>query len=116
MGHFPLHLLVRGRFCPKGYFCWHPLVIIGLCAKNHRKLRGGYLVMIFLSLMSKRHFLLPYYLKNVKQQISYFSKVLSNKTVVIPRVGVLLPWSYFCRVFLSFNCFIKTTGILFILH
>jgi hypothetical protein len=54
MGHFTLHLLVRGRFCPKGYFCWHPIVIIGLCAKNHRKLRGGYLVMIFLSLRSKK--------------------------------------------------------------
>ena len=116
MGHFTLHLLVRGRFCPKGYFCWHPIVIIGLCAKNHRKLRGGYLVMIFLSLMSKRLFLLHYYLKNVKQQISYFSQILLNKTLVIPRVGVFLPWGYFCRVFLSFTCFIKTKEILLILH
>ena len=54
MGHFTLHLLVRGRFCPKGYFCWHPLVILGLCAKNHRKLRGGYLVMIFLKFNVKK--------------------------------------------------------------
>jgi hypothetical protein len=85
MGHLTLHFLVRGRFCPKGYFCWHPIVIIGLCAKNHRKLRGGYLVMIFSGLMSKRLFLLHYYLKNVKQQISYFSQILLNKTLVIPR-------------------------------
>ena len=54
MGHFTLHLLVRGRFCPKDYFCWHPIAIIGLCAKNHRKLRGGYLVMIFLSFKVKK--------------------------------------------------------------
>jgi hypothetical protein len=47
MGHFTLHLLIRGELCPKGYFCWHLTVIIGFCAKNHRKLRGGYLVMIF---------------------------------------------------------------------
>jgi hypothetical protein len=37
MGHFTLHLLARGRFCPKGYFCWHPIVIIGFCAKNVKK-------------------------------------------------------------------------------
>ena len=43
MGHFTLHLLIRGGFCPKGYFCWHPIVIIGFCAKNHRKLRDGFL-------------------------------------------------------------------------
>ena len=116
MVHFTLHLLVRVRFCLKGYFCLHSIVIIGLCAKNHRKLRSGYLVMIFLSLMSKRLFLLHYYLKNVKQQISYFSYVLINKTLVIPRVGVFLPWGYFCRVFLSFTCFIKTKEILLILH
>jgi hypothetical protein len=54
MGHFTLHLLGRGRFCPKGYFCWHPIVIIGLCAKNHRKLRGGYLVMIFFKFKVKK--------------------------------------------------------------
>jgi hypothetical protein len=47
MGHFVLQLLIRGGVCPKGYFCWHLPVIIGLCAKNHRKLRGGYLVIIF---------------------------------------------------------------------
>jgi hypothetical protein len=47
MGHFTLHLLIRGEFCPKGYFCWHLTVIIGFCAKNHRKLRDGHLVMIF---------------------------------------------------------------------
>jgi hypothetical protein len=47
MGHFALHLLIRGEFCPKDYFCWHLTVIIGFCAKNHRKLRGGHLIMIF---------------------------------------------------------------------
>jgi hypothetical protein len=30
-------------------------------------------------------------LKNVKQQISYFSYVLNNKTLVIPRFGVFSP-------------------------
>jgi hypothetical protein len=54
MSHFVLQLLIRGGVCPKGYFCWHPIIIIGFCAKNHRKLRGGHLVMIFLSLMSKK--------------------------------------------------------------
>jgi hypothetical protein len=73
MGHFVLQLFIRGGVCPKGYFYWHLPVIIGFGAKNHRKLRGGYLVMIFLSLLSKRHFLLHYYLKNVKHQILYFS-------------------------------------------
>ena len=42
MGHFALHLIIRGGFCPKGYFCWHLTVIISFCAKNHRKLRDGY--------------------------------------------------------------------------
>jgi hypothetical protein len=42
--------------------------------------------------MPKRHFLLPCYLKNVKQQISYFSYVLHNKTLIIPRVGVFSFW------------------------
>jgi hypothetical protein len=50
MGHFTLHLLIRGGFCPKGYFCWHLIAIIGFCAKKHRKLRDGHLVMIFLKL------------------------------------------------------------------
>jgi hypothetical protein len=72
MGHFALQLLIRGGFCPKGYFCWHLTVIISSCAKNHRKLRDGYLVVIFQSFNAKRHFLLPCYLKNVNQQISYF--------------------------------------------
>jgi hypothetical protein len=30
-------------------------------------------------------------LKNVKEQISYFSYVLHNKTLTIPRVGVFSP-------------------------
>jgi hypothetical protein len=47
MGHFTLHILIRGGFCPKGYFCWHLIAIIGFCAKNHRKLRDGHLVMFF---------------------------------------------------------------------
>jgi hypothetical protein len=55
--------------------------------------------------MSKRHLLLSCYLKNVKQQISYFSYVLNNKTLV--RFGVFTPWGYFSRVFLSFPCFLK---------
>jgi hypothetical protein len=55
-------------------------------------------------------------LKNVKQQISYFSYVLHNKTLTIPRVGVFSPWGYFCRVFLSFPCFLKIKGILFTLY
>jgi uncharacterized membrane protein YqaE (UPF0057 family) len=116
MGHFVLQLLTRGGVCPKGYFCWHLTVIISFCAKNHRKLRDGYLVMIFQSLMPKRHFLLPCYLKNVKQQIPYFSYVLHNRTLIIPKVGVFLPRGYFCRVFLRFTCFLKIKGILFILY
>jgi hypothetical protein len=31
-------------------------------------------------------------------------------------VGMLSPWGYFCRGFLSFPCFIKITGILLILY
>jgi hypothetical protein len=116
MCHFALQLLTRGGFCPEGYFCWHLTVITSFCAKNHRKLRDGYLVVIFQSLMPKSHFLLPCYLKNVKQQISYFSYVLHNKTLIIPRVVVFLPWGYFCRGFLSFPCFLKIKGILFILY
>jgi hypothetical protein len=57
--------------------------------------------------MSKRHFLLSRYLKNVKQQISYFSYVLNYKTLIIPRFGVFSLWGYFSRVFLSFPCFLK---------
>jgi hypothetical protein len=55
-------------------------------------------------------------LKNVKQQISYFSYVLNNKTLVIPRFGVFSPWGYVSRVFLSFPCFLKIKGIPFILY
>jgi hypothetical protein len=116
MGHFALQLLTRGGFCLRGYFCWHLPVIIIFCAKNHRKLRDGYLVVIFQSLMSKRHFLLHCYLKNAKQQIPYFSYVLHNKTLIILKVGVFLPRGYFCRVFLSFTCFLKIKGFLFILY
>jgi hypothetical protein len=54
MGHFVLQLLLRSGFCPKGYFCWNLTVIIGFCAKNHRKLRGGYLVMISLKFNVKK--------------------------------------------------------------
>jgi hypothetical protein len=50
-------------------------------------------------------------LNNVKQQISYFSYVLNNKTLVIPRFGVFSPWGYFSRVFLSSPCFSKMKGI-----
>jgi hypothetical protein len=46
-GHFALQLLTRGGFCPKGYFCWYLIVITCFCAKNHKKLIGGYLVVIF---------------------------------------------------------------------
>jgi hypothetical protein len=66
--------------------------------------------------MPKRNFLLPCYLKNVKQQISYFSYVPHNKTLIIPKVGVFSPWDKFCKVFLSFPCFLKIKGILFILY
>jgi hypothetical protein len=83
--------------------------------KNHRKRPTGYLVVDFQSFMSKRHLLLSCYLKNVKQQISYFSYVLNNKTLVIPRFGVFSSWGYFSRVFLSFPCFLKIKGISFIL-
>jgi hypothetical protein len=116
MGHFVLQLLIRGGFCPKGYFCWHLIVIIRFWAKNHRKIRDGYLVVIFQSLMPKRHFPLPCYLKTVKLQISYFSYVLHNKRLTIPKVGVFLPWGYFCRVFLSSSCFLKIKGIPIILY
>jgi hypothetical protein len=54
MGHFTLHLLIRGGVCLKDYFCWHLTVIIGFCVKNHRSLRGGYLVMIFLKFNVKK--------------------------------------------------------------
>jgi hypothetical protein len=66
--------------------------------------------------MLKRHLLLSCYLKNVKQKISYFSYVLNNKTLVIPRFGVFSLKGYFSRVFLSFPCFPKIKGILFILY
>jgi hypothetical protein len=91
MGHFALQLLTRGEFCPKGYFCWHLTVITSFCGKNHRKLSDGFLVVIFQSLMPKRHFLLSCYLKNVKQQISYFSYVFTHKTLIFPRFGVFSP-------------------------
>jgi hypothetical protein len=116
MSHFALQLLTRGGLCPKCYFCWHLIIITSFCAKNHKKLRNGYLVVIFQSLMPKRHFPLPCYLKNVNQQISYFSYVLHNKRLTILRVGVFSPCGYFCRVFLSFPCFLKIKGILFILY
>ena len=118
MGHFVLQLLIRGGVCPKGYFCWLLTVIIGFCAKNHRKLRGGYLVMIFLSLMSKRLFLLHYYLKNVKQQISYFSQILLNKTLVIPRVGGVFTLGLFLYGFSRLSLFysIKRYTTYFILN
>jgi hypothetical protein len=116
MGHFALQLLIRGGFCPKGYFCWHLTVIISFCAKNHRKLRDGYLVVIFQSFNAKKALSTTCHLKNVKQQISYFCYVFHNKRLTIPRVGVFSPWGYFCRVFLSFPCFLKIKGILFILY
>jgi hypothetical protein len=47
MGDFALQLLIMGGFCPKGYFCWYLIVIISFCAKDYRKIRDGYLVMIF---------------------------------------------------------------------
>jgi hypothetical protein len=46
-GHFALQLLTRGGFCPRGHFCWYLTVITCFCAKNHRKLIGGYLLVIF---------------------------------------------------------------------
>jgi hypothetical protein len=66
--------------------------------------------------MSKKHFLLYYYLENVKQQISYFSYVLNNKTLNILRFGVFSPWGYFSRVFLIFPYFLKIKGIPIILY
>jgi hypothetical protein len=62
--------------------------------------------------MLKRHLLLTCYLKNVKQQISYFSYVHNNKTLVIPRFGVFSLHGYFSRVFLRFPCFSKLKGYL----
>jgi hypothetical protein len=44
-------------------------------------------------------------LKNVKQQISYFSYVLNNKSLIISRFGVFSPWGYFSRVFSKFSLF-----------
>jgi hypothetical protein len=55
--------------------------------------------------MSKRHFLLPCYLKNSKEQISYVSYVFNNKSLIIPRFGVFSPWGYFSRVFPKFSLF-----------
>jgi hypothetical protein len=52
-GHFALQLLTRGRFCPKGHFRWYLKVITCFCAKNHRGLLSGYLVMIFLKFNAK---------------------------------------------------------------
>jgi hypothetical protein len=37
--------------------------------------------------------------ENVKQQISYFSYVLNNKTLVIPRFGLFSPWVIFLGFF-----------------
>jgi hypothetical protein len=55
--------------------------------------------------------------ENVKQQISYFSYVLNNKTLITPRFGVFSPWGYFSGVFLRFSCFSNNLkGISFLLH
>ena len=54
MDHFVLQLSTRNGFCPKGYFCWYLTVIRSFCAKNHRKLRDGYLVVIFQSCNAKK--------------------------------------------------------------
>jgi hypothetical protein len=66
--------------------------------------------------MLKRYLLLSGYLKNVKQQISYFSYVYNNKTLVIPKFEVFSPWGSFSRVFLRFPCFAKLKGFSFLLH
>jgi hypothetical protein len=39
--------LTTGGLCPKGHFCWYLRVITCFCAKNHIRLFGGYLVVIF---------------------------------------------------------------------
>ena len=77
-----------------------------LCQKS-QKAKGWLFSCDFPKFNAKKALSLPCYLKNVKHQISYFSYVLHNKTLTIPRVGVFSPWGYFCRVFLSFPCFLK---------
>ena len=76
MGHFALQLLIRGGFCPKGYFCWHLTVILSFCTKNHRKLRDGYLVVIFQSFNAKKA--LPTALPFEKCQTADFIFFLSS--------------------------------------
>jgi hypothetical protein len=46
-GSLALHLPSRCGFCTKSYFCWYLWVITCFCAKNHRGLLIGYLVMLF---------------------------------------------------------------------
>jgi hypothetical protein len=86
-----------------------------LCQKS-QKVNWWLFSCDFLKFNVKRHFLLSCYLKNVKQQISYFSYVFNNKTLIIPRFGVFSLWGYFSRVFLSFPCFLKIKGIPNILY
>jgi hypothetical protein len=54
MGHFTLHILIRGGFCPKGYFCWHLIAIIGFCAKKSQKAKGWSFSYDFLKLNVKK--------------------------------------------------------------
>jgi hypothetical protein len=86
-----------------------------MCQKS-QKAKGWSFSYDFLKLNAKKVLSTTLFLKNVKQQISHFSYVLNNKTLIIPRVGVFSLWGYFCRVFLSFPCFIKIRGILLILY
>jgi hypothetical protein len=55
-------------------------------------------------------------LKNIKQQNSYFCYVHNNKILVIPRLGVVSFLDYFSKIFLSFHCFPKIKGKVFLLH
>jgi hypothetical protein len=69
-----------------------------LCQKSQKDIRWLFSC-DFLKFYVKKALTTILLFENVKQQISYFSYVLNNKTLAIPRFGVFSPWGYFLGFF-----------------